>query len=286
MKREVFQLETLVLDLSIDIIGKVVMDHGFNSQRAENCMVSALRRQFEWSAVCIDPSLLKYVNFFRPVVQWYNARKMNSYLSYQLDLRYGSIRLEDIKGKSMVDVALRSYDASNRPSTQNATANTSPTMDTALKELVMSQIKVFLLAGHDTTASSLVYIYHLLAKHPSVLALVQEEHTSVFGPDVTKLPALLASRPHDINRLPLTFAVIKEALRLSPPAAAARAGQREFFLSSPTTDIRFPTEHCLVWGAHHALHLFRFIHGYCCPWIKCTIHGQCMLYINSTIIHG
>ena len=250
---EVFQLEYMALNLSIDIIGKVVMDHQFHSQKSENTMASALQNQVEWCTMGIDPSPLEYVNVFRPVVQWYNARRMNLYLSHQLDLRYGNIRTENIEGKSIVDLALKSHYVSTPLSTQKTIGVASPIIDAAFRKLVMSQIKVFLLAGHDTVAASAIYSFHLLSKHPSILALVQKEHTSVFGPDVTALPNLLASNPYIHQKLPFTLAVIKETLRLFPPAGAGRAGEPDFFLSSPSTKTRFPTEKCLVWGSHHGL---------------------------------
>jgi cytochrome P450 len=41
------------------------------------------------------------------------------------------------------------------------------------------------------------------------------------------MPALLLDQPEMINRLPFTNAVIKEALRLFPPANALREGSPE-----------------------------------------------------------
>lgn len=253
-ENEMFRLEELGLSLSFDIIGRAIMDLRFNSQRAENSMVSALRRQIEWTKFGIDPNPLELINIFRPVVQWYNARTMKSYLSHQLDLRYSNTRMDGIEGKSIVDLALKSHHVSNLSSMGKTTSVTSPMNDAAFREVLMSQIKILLFAGHDTTSSSAVYMFHFLSKHPSVLARVQEEHESVFGPNITALPTILSSHPYILNDLPLTLAVIKETLRLFPPAASIRAGQPDFFLSSSTTNTRLPTEKCLVWSDHHGLH--------------------------------
>lgn len=253
-KNEILQLEELALNLSFDVIGRVVMGHEFNSQRAENSMASALRRQVEWTKFGIDPSPLEQVNILRPVVQWYNTRAMNSYLSHHLNLRYSNIRIDDIKDKSIVDLAIKSHHVSNPPITGKTTAVTSPMNDTEFKELLMTQIKIILFAGHDTTAASAVYMYHLLSRHPSILARVQEEHNSVFGPDITALPTILASNPYILNELPYTLAFIKETLRFFAPISSIRAGQPDFFLSSPRHSTRFPTENCLVWSNHQALH--------------------------------
>ena len=251
-KNEVFQLEELGLNLSIDIIGQVVMDHQFNSQTVGNSMVSALRRQIEWTRFPIDLNPLEDLNVLRPVVQWYNTRTMNSYLSRELDLRYSNIRIEDIKGKSIVDLGLKSHHVSESPGGKKI-AVASPMIDAAFKNVLMNQIKIFLFAGHDTTSASAVYMYHVLSKHPSILARVQAEHNSVFGPDLTALPIILASNPHKLNELPITLAVIKETLRFFPPAASVRLGQPDFFLSSSTTNIRFPTEKCMIWSNHQGV---------------------------------
>ena len=253
-KNEIFQLEELTLNLTIDIIGKVTMDHNFNSQRAHNRMTSALRSQIVWARFGVDPNPLAFLNALRPMVQWYNIRAMRSYLSHQLNLRYSNIQIEDIEERSTVDLALKHHHASELRSTGTTPAVTSPMVDAAFTELVTSQIRIFLFAGHDTTSASAVYVYHLLSKHPSVLALVQEEHNSIFGPDIDALPAILATAPHELNQLPVTLAVIKETLRLFPPAASARAGQKDFLLTSPDINIPFPTENCLVWSDHTALH--------------------------------
>ena len=252
-RNEMFQLEELGLNLSIDLIGRVVMDHKFSCQRGENIMVTALQRQIKWSTFGIDPNPFEQVNVLRPLVHWYNTRIMNSYLSRQLDMRYSNTQSEAIKSKSMVDLAVKSH-ISNPPSTGNKTSPTSPTIDAEYKELLMSQIKIFLLAGHDTTSASAVYVYHLLAKHPSILALVQEEHNSIFGPNITALPTILASKPYTLNELPVTLAIIKETLRLFPPGGAARAGQPDFFLFSSSSKTAFPTENFLIWSNHYALH--------------------------------
>ena len=203
-RNEIFQLEELGLNLTLDLIGRVVMDHRFSCQRGDNAMVTALRRQIKWSTFGIDPNPFEQVNVLRPVVHWYNTRMMNLYLSRQLDMRYSNAHIDAIKGKSMVDLAVKSH-ISNPPSMGKAPSATSPMIDAGFKEILMSQIKIFLLAGHDTTSSSAVYMYHLLAKHPSVLALVQEEHSSVFGPTITALPTILASNPYTLKELPVTL---------------------------------------------------------------------------------
>ncbi|MGA5817413.1 cytochrome P450 [Kitasatospora sp. NPDC094028] len=78
------------------------------------------------------------------------------------------------------------------------------------------QVLVFLLAGHETTATSLAFALHLLAKHPEQRRLVQEEAEAVL--------AGRAPTAADLDALPYLTRVMKEAMRLYP--AAALVGRR------------------------------------------------------------
>ncbi|HMA37831.1 MAG TPA: cytochrome P450 [Chloroflexia bacterium] len=66
------------------------------------------------------------------------------------------------------------------------------------------------LAGHETTANALSWCFYLLASHPEIYARVQAEVDGVLG---GRLPAYA-----DLARLPYTLQVLKETIRLYPPA--------------------------------------------------------------------
>jgi cytochrome P450 len=74
---------------------------------------------------------------------------------------------------------------------------------------VRDQILVFLLAGHETTSSSLTFALHLLGRHPDVQTAVRQEVCDALG-DGDPTAAIVKSD------LPLTTAVVKEAMRLYP----------------------------------------------------------------------
>jgi cytochrome P450 len=67
-------------------------------------------------------------------------------------------------------------------------------------------------AGHDTTASALMWTWSLLATHPQVEARTRDEVRTVLGDRV--------ATSADVNKLPYLTMVIKEALRLYPPTVA------------------------------------------------------------------
>lgn len=125
-------------------------------------------------------------------------------------------------------------------------------MDAIFKGFAMSQIKLFIFAGHDTTSSTLDYIFYLLSKSPSALQRLRAEHRKVFALDFKETASMIIDNPHLLNQLPYTVAVIKETLRLFPPASSPREGELGFFVTDEQGR-QFPTEGCLVWSVHHAV---------------------------------
>lgn len=72
------------------------------------------------------------------------------------------------------------------------------------------QLLTLYVAGHETTSHALTWTFFLLARNPDVLAKLREELTRVLG---ARLPTF-----DDLSALPYTEQVLKEALRLYPPA--------------------------------------------------------------------
>lgn len=77
-------------------------------------------------------------------------------------------------------------------------------------EQLRDEVVTLFLAGHETTAVSLVWTWHLLSDHPEVVRRLESELDEVLG---DRMPTL-----EDIPRLPYTEMVIKESMRLYPPA--------------------------------------------------------------------
>jgi cytochrome P450 len=71
------------------------------------------------------------------------------------------------------------------------------------------QLTTLLLAGHETTASTLSWAFHLLDEHPQVARRMREEAFSVLG---DRRPGF-----DDLTRLPYTTMVLEEVMRLYPP---------------------------------------------------------------------
>jgi cytochrome P450 len=72
------------------------------------------------------------------------------------------------------------------------------------------EVMTFILAGHETTALALSWTWHLLAQHPEVEEKLHTEIAQVVG----NRPAEFS----DLTSLPYAERVVKESMRLYPPA--------------------------------------------------------------------
>ena len=202
-------------------------------------------------------------NPFRPLFQWYYVRIMDRNIGRQLEICFEAHQgldrpatKEDSRYQTVVDLALNQHVEGQSPT--HATRD----MDAEFKSFAISQMKVFILAGHDTTSSTLCYIFYLLSCNLSALRRVQAEHDKAFGSDLAQMKEEISASPHLLNRLPFTLAVIKETLRLFPVASSTRDGEPGFSLTQDGQI--FPTDGFTAWCIHQAMkysgnvrHIFR-----------------------------
>eukprot|EP00930_Biecheleria_cincta_P000487 TRINITY_DN10105_c0_g1_i1.p1 TRINITY_DN10105_c0_g1~~TRINITY_DN10105_c0_g1_i1.p1 ORF type:complete len:469 (+),score=89.60 TRINITY_DN10105_c0_g1_i1:81-1487(+) len=86
-------------------------------------------------------------------------------------------------------------------------------------EQLAREANLFLFAGHDTTSASLAWAFALLAEHPESQTRLHEELTAALSSSSGCSEAeLLAEQVSDPRALPFMGAVIRETLRLCPPA--------------------------------------------------------------------
>ena len=106
------------------------------------------------------------------------------------------------------------------PLVQALIAATDPQTGQSLSDAdISNDLLLFMLAGHDTTATALTYSLWILGHHPDIQDRVAAEAAAIGDRELT---------PEDVPHLGYTTQVLHEALRLCPPAAGvARLATRD-----------------------------------------------------------
>ena len=86
---------------------------------------------------------------------------------------------------------------------------------------ILDHLLTLFVAGHETLANALTWACYLLAQHPAVTSKLLSELNQQLGGQ--------APTPADLERLPYLEQVVKEVLRLYPPAASLSRIVREPF---------------------------------------------------------
>jgi cytochrome P450 len=129
-----------------------------------------------------------------------------------------------------LDQEIRKQVESHRTKSGDGKSGTVDILDLALNDSeygtqattseIVDQMKTFWLAGNETTAAVLCWVYVYLHQNPFALAALREELDNVFGTE--NVARQISDNPKLLNRLDYTLAVIRETLRLEPPAQMIR----------------------------------------------------------------
>lgn len=137
------------------------------------------------------------------------------------------------------------------------------TLTPQVLEECVDAVKSFLFAGHDTTAVVLQWSIYELSRTPRALAAMRKELDEVFGPDADpkSVAKQLLEDSNKLQNLQYTSAVIKESLRLYPPAGSARmvAPGSDFRLN--TKDGSFDVGGMVLYVCHYAVHRDPTVYG-------------------------
>ncbi|CAI6320752.1 unnamed protein product [Periconia digitata] len=253
----VFRLDSLTTRLTMEIITKVTLDMNTDNQYSEHPLSHAFNTILNWNSFWNISILLKPVKF---VVQKYYGRILESIISTNLETHYQEMLQEEVDSKkaktdrplSIMAMALRDYIEGERQ--KGIDTSSSMPLDPGFAKISANQIRTFLMAGNDSSSATLIYIYHLLSQHPRSLLSLREEHDALFGPDPDDASRALKQNPALLNQCRYTLAVVKETLRLFPPASTQRAGQPGVFIKDLKGNF-CSTENLDVTILHHAVHM-------------------------------
>ncbi|KAF2107833.1 cytochrome P450 [Lophiotrema nucula] len=250
------EMETLFSSLALDVIGSTSLETTFGHQIRPNYLATVLRRQVEWFSFgsVVDP--WKLLNPFRPLVIWNNKRVMRNYLGAEIDKRYAELKhgsTDKKQGpKSIISLALKEY-ASAPANGEKSVLQKLPYGQ--FKATLIGQIIMFMLAGHETTSTTMCFCFDMLFRNPETLRKIRAEHDEVFGSDRSQshICSIVGSEPERLNKLSYTLAVIKETLRLQPPVSSIHDGNPAINLTDDN-GVTYPTDGMKVWVIHTAIH--------------------------------
>jgi cytochrome P450 len=270
---ELVELDPLTIGFAIDIIGKVVMDSDFDSQKKPHPIVSTFRKQVLMmpSASSIGP--FDDINLLRPFRLWWNQRKLDNLLGAEIDRKVAARKtsqqqangnghasdekLKKDRKRSIVDLALDAYE-------KQVASGAADAMTSSFRSMAIDSIKTFIFAGHDTTSATISYTMYLLHLHPKVYKKVVAELGDVYGAESTaeQKAAMIKDDPHSINKLEYLTAVVKEVLRIFPPASTIRELKTSADVSAvkatsildPSTGKECPLVGYDIWPVAHMIH--------------------------------
>lgn len=210
---EVFKLEPLCTNLTFDIIGTVTMDVDFRAQAGLGQRNEVSNRFLELQKLDeertqMSPFIPKYFIKRRQIAA---GKRLDSLVHAMVRAKWDEMQTAESSSakKSVLALSLQGHTV----------------LDDQLLVETADSLKTFLFAGHDTTSILLQWALYEMSRTPRTLRALRAELDAVFGPDCSPeamKKQLLARGEEIMQKMPYTSAVIKETLRLYPPAATAR----------------------------------------------------------------
>ncbi|KAM0810230.1 hypothetical protein AB5N19_10578 [Seiridium cardinale] len=235
----VFQLEERTMNLTFDVIIRATIDSRLHQQTrgSDTPLKAALLDQLEQMGRVANAArgILHALIPHQSSAVARNNSVMHEFFMPKIQDRISSGTRATGK-RTIVDLALKQFDDEGgaKPNAE-------------FLDSLLSNLKTFLFAGHDTTATTICWMFKSLQDNPECLEKLRAEHTSVLGPEIEKAHEIILASPHLLYALPYTLAVIKETLRMYPLAAALREGNPDYFLTVPGSPVRYPTDGFAIW---------------------------------------
>lgn len=274
---ELFKLNDVTLRTTIEMICSIIFGAHIACQRSMHPMT-----QLFLERIHMMPNAFFLWEDVRPLRELRlrtNKKKLDAAINGEIDLYLAQRRVDHMenpggpesgrmetrrpfgtdRSRSIIHLSLKTYEK------ERGMCITEPSdMPEELRGDVVDCVKAIIFAGYDATAATLCWAFYLLHRHPDAQRRLEEELDAVLpGPSEAAADAIKADH-RLVGRLEYATAVVRETLRLFPPASGLRAGGRSAeaeaeaaALASPGTGTgrRFPVwPHCAVWPCAHMIH--------------------------------
>ncbi|KAI0479887.1 cytochrome P450 [Xylaria cf. heliscus] len=239
---ELFPLYDRTVNLTFDIIMRSAIDLRVNEQLdGPGPILQSMRRLIHHvKAENIKSKFERILPAYRRDVLM-NQNRIRDILVPYIQSRLGQ-GADSGSPKTVIDLALKEL--------ENESGGDPVRLNQEFIDTVLSQLKLFILAGHDTTAQAMCWVLYEVYRHKKVIEQLRVEINEVLGPD----PKItLSQEPYKLHSLRYTTAVIKETLRLHPLGATHRCGSLDFNIVHEGTV--YPTFNALINTNPTAIHL-------------------------------
>jgi cytochrome P450 len=179
--------------ITMSIIGKVLFDADvFTEADALGAAIKVAIEHMNYVFSNLAPLPLSW-----PLPRHRRTREALAFLKTRIQEMIDERRRSQVERDDLLSILLRTRDEDGQPMSD---------------EQIRAEALTLFGAGHETTATALTWTWYLLATHPEIYQRLRDE---VDGVLTGRSPAY-----DDLARLPYTLRVLKEAMRLYPPAYA------------------------------------------------------------------
>ena len=192
--RESFSLDLAMSELTADVICRTIFSRSLESRTVQE--VFAAFSEFEASVASVS---LTQLIFGKP---WADVKQPDNVLSACETIRR---HIGDLLDPRLAGDAPQPEDIVSAV----IAARDEETGEGFTREELIDQMGVFFLAGHETTASVLTWVFFILSQRPDVAERIRDEVADVVGDGPVEFA--------HVKQLGFTRSVFREALRLYPP---------------------------------------------------------------------